>query len=65
MQNAIHKQKRAAELTCGFLHVWKGLYSTIETKANWPKMLHSPAPETISNALGNIVTTQTSFGSQD
>jgi hypothetical protein len=65
VQNAIHKQKRAAVLTCGFLHVWKEMYSTIETKANWSKMLRSPAPQTISNALGNIVTTRTSFGSQD
>jgi hypothetical protein len=39
--------------------------NTIETKANWPKMMHSPAPQTINNALGNIVTTQTSFGSQN
>jgi hypothetical protein len=39
--------------------------STIETKANSAKMLHSPAPQTISNVLGNIVMTETSFGSQD
>jgi hypothetical protein len=48
-----------------FTFVKRYTISTIETKANWPKMLHSPTPQTISNALGNIVTTQTSFGSQD
>jgi hypothetical protein len=39
--------------------------STIETTANWPKMLHPPAPQTINNVLGNIMMTQTSFGNQD
>jgi hypothetical protein len=48
-----------------FMFVKRCTTSTIETKANWPKMPHSPAPQTISNALGNIVTIQTSFGSQD
>jgi hypothetical protein len=48
-----------------FMFVKKCTASTIEAKANWPKMLHSPAPQTINNALGNIVTTHTSFGSQD
>jgi hypothetical protein len=57
-------RKEQLNLHVGF-HVWKEWYSTIETKANWPKMLRSPALETISTALGNIVMTQTSFGSQD
>jgi hypothetical protein len=48
-----------------FMFVKRCIVSTIETKANWPKMLRSLAPQTINNALGNIVTTQTSFGSQD
>jgi hypothetical protein len=48
-----------------FMFVKRCTTNTIETKANWPKILHSPAPQTISNALGNIMTTQTSFGSQD
>jgi hypothetical protein len=39
--------------------------STIETKANWAKMLHSPTPQTINNVLGNIVMTETSFGNKD
>jgi hypothetical protein len=40
-----------------FMFVKRCIASTIETKANWPKMLHSPAPQTINNALGNIMTT--------
>jgi hypothetical protein len=48
-----------------FMFVKRCTTNTIETKANWPKMLHSLAPQTIGNALGNIVMTQTSFGSQD
>jgi hypothetical protein len=40
-----------------FMFVKRCTTSTIETKANWPKMPHSPAPQTISNALGNIMTT--------
>jgi hypothetical protein len=48
-----------------FMFVKRCTASTIETKANWRKVLHSPTPQTISNALGNIVTTQTRFGSQD
>jgi hypothetical protein len=46
-----------------FMFVKRCVTSTIETKANWPKMLHSLVPQTISNALGNIMTTHTSFGS--
>jgi hypothetical protein len=48
-----------------FMFVKRCIANTIETKAHWPKMLHSLTPQTISNVLGNIVTTQTSFGSQD
>jgi hypothetical protein len=48
-----------------FMFVKSCTTNTIETKVNWPKMLHSPTPQTINNALGNIMTTQTSFGSQD
>jgi hypothetical protein len=66
VQNAIHKQKKATELTWAFfMFVKRCTTSTIETKANWPKMPHSPAPQTIINALDNIVMTQTSFGSKD
>jgi hypothetical protein len=48
-----------------FMFVKRCTVNTIETKANWSKMLHSPAPQTISNALGNIVMIETSFRSQD
>jgi hypothetical protein len=57
-------RKEQLNLHVAFLmFVKKCTTNTIETKANWPKMLHSLAPQTISNALGNIVTTQKSFGS--
>jgi hypothetical protein len=48
-----------------FMFVKRCTTSTIETKANWAKMLHSLAPQTIINVLGNIVMTEKSFGSQD
>jgi hypothetical protein len=44
-----------------FMFVKRCTTSTIETKTSWPKMLHSLTPENISNALGKIVMTQTSF----
>jgi hypothetical protein len=40
-----------------FMFVKRCTTSTIETKVNWPKMLHSLPPQTIGNALGNIVMT--------
>jgi hypothetical protein len=64
MQSTSRKEQLYLHVA-SFMFVKRCTASTIETKANWPKMLHSPAPKTISNALGNVVMTQTSFGSQD